>query len=102
MQPKTYKDFYIVFRAVSGERKELEIYSNERRFADAGPPKLIVDLKEVAGVHVINGKRNEFYVEKLDGGMGLFETKSPDESMDWVSCLNAVLFAKGPNGGVCV
>ena len=99
LQPKTYKEFYLVFRAVSGERKELELYSNEKRFLDAGPPKLIVDLLEVVAIHVLNGKRNEFYVEVSDGGMCLFETKSPDESTDWVSCLNAVLFAKGPNGG---
>ena len=95
----------MVFRAVSGERKELELYSNEKRFLDGGPPKLIVDLLEVVAIHVLNGKRNEFYVEVSDGGMCLFETKSPDESTDWVSCLNAVLFAKGPNGGelcVCV
>ena len=99
LQPKTYKEFFIVFRAVSGERKELEIYSNERRFLEAAPPKLLIDLKDATGVHVLNGKRSEFYVELSDGGMCLFETKSPEESMEWVSCLNAVLYAKGPNGG---
>ena len=99
LQPKAYKDFYVVFRAISGERKELEIFNNERRFHEGSPPKLLVDLNDAVAIHVMNGKRSEFYVELNDGGMCLFEAKNPEDSLDWVSCLNAVLFAKGPNGG---
>jgi hypothetical protein len=100
LQPKAYKDFFVVFRAVSGERKELEIFNNERRFHEGSPPKLLVDLNDAVAIHVMNGKRSEFYAELNDGGMCLFEAKNPDDSLDWVSCLNAVLFAKGPNGGI--
>lgn len=43
-----------------------------------------------------------FCVSMTDGGLLFMDCSSVDESEDWVRCLNAVLFARNVNGGMCV
>ena len=78
----------------------LDYYLNEKKFADVAPPKGSVSLRDAASLQLHNpDRKNQFCVEMSDGGMCFFETRADTESHQWMSCLNAVLFGKGTNGG---
>ena len=99
-QPKGFKEFWFVFRALESGDKLLEYYQNERKYHDKGPSKGWIPLREANFVqHHDLEKKHLFCIEFREQSVAFFEAMSTDESEDWMQCLNAVLFGKGPRGG---
>lgn len=99
LQPKNFKEFWFVFRALESDEKILEYYINERKFLE-GLPKGMIHLSDVKSVQKHDpDKKNQFSIEMVDGSICFFEVGSSHEAEEWTTCLNAVLFGRGPNGG---
>lgn len=99
MQPKSSsKPLFLVFRATHNGDKILHIYSNDKKYHEAENPKYRVYLNEATSVYFLTDKRS-FCVSMSDGGLLFLDSHSLEDAMEWVRCLNAVLYAKGTGGG---
>lgn len=99
VQPKSAKSVFVVFRATHTGDKILHIYSNDKKFVEGENPKWRVYLQDASSVYFLQGKRS-FCVSMSDGGLLFLDANSLEEADEWVRCLNAVLYAKGIEGGV--
>lgn len=99
-QPKGFKDFWFAFRSRNSGEKLFEYYPTEKKFQELAVPKGMVHLNTASSVQAHNPERpQQFCIEMKDGNVCFFEAGSTYEAQEWVSCLNAVLFGRGPNGG---
>ena len=88
----------MVFRAIHTGDKILQVYSNDKKFLEAENPKWKVYLNEATSVYFLADQRS-FCVSMSDGGLLFMDASSLEEAEEWLRCLNAVLYAKGINGG---
>ena len=99
-QPKGFKDFWFAFRSRNTGEKIFEYYPTEKKFQELAVPKGMVRLNTASSVQAHNPERpQQFCIEMKDSNVCFFEAGSLYEAQEWVSCLNAVLFGRGPNGG---
>lgn len=78
--------------------KILHAYTNEKKYHEAENPKWKVYLHDATSVYFLTDKKS-FCVSMGDGGLLFLDASTLEEAEDWVRCLNAVLYAKGINGG---
>ena len=57
-----------------------------------------MNLVEASSVYFLTDKKC-FCISLNDGGLLFLDASTLEEADEWVRCLNAVLFAKGINGG---
>lgn len=99
-QPKGFKDFWFVFRSRDGGEKLFEYYATEKKFQERAMPKGVIHLGTASSVKAHSQeKRQQFCIEMTDDAVFFFEAGSVYNAQEWISCLNAVLFGRGPNGG---
>ena len=97
MQPKTFKEFWFVFRALDGGAKILEYHQNERKFLDCPAyPKGVLHIGSGQAVSYHNPeKKQQFSIELADQSIIFLEAATAQLAREWMACLNAVLFGKG-------
>ena len=100
-QPKAFKEFWCVFRALDTGRKILDYYTNEAKFIETPAEyKGSIPLQPAVSVQAHNpDKRQQFCIECSDGVVHLFEASSIHDAEEWVLCMCAVLFGKNTSGG---
>ena len=91
----------MVFRALHTGEKFLHLYLNEKRFHEAEDPKWDVSLEETTSIKLLCDKKC-FCISMSSGGLIFLDSSTVADAEEWVKCLNAVLFAKGLTGGMCV
>ena len=104
LQPKNFKELWFVFRSHESGEKAFYYYSNEQKAKENKTAyKGVLALTAVNCIQRHDPERKQqFLIEMTDGGMCFFEASSPYDAQEWVTCLNAVIFGKGPSGGECV
>ena len=97
LQPKVFKEFWFVFRALIGGDKILEYHQNEKKFQEcAAYPKGVLHLESALAVSYHNPeKKQQFSIELAGGSIIFLEATSQSLAREWMNCLNAVLFGKG-------
>ena len=99
-QGKGFKDFWFVFRSRDGGEKLFEYYATEKKFQERAVPKGVIYLGTASNVKAHSQeRRQQFCIEMTDDTVFFFEAGSVYNAQEWISCLNAVLFGRGPNGG---
>lgn len=96
-QPKVFKEFWFVFRALVGGDKILEYHQNEKKFQEcAAYPKGVLHLGSALAVSYHNPeKKQQFSIELAGGSLIFLEAATQAIAREWMTCLNAVLFGKG-------
>ena len=77
------------------------MYTSEKKFHEMDDPKWEVYLRDATSVYFLSDKKS-FCIAMSDGGLLFMDAISLTEAEEWVRCFNAVLYAKGIDGGVCV
>ena len=91
-----------MFSALESGEKALFHYPSEARYKEskAGYKGKILLADAVTVQCHDPEKKQQLMVAMRDGGVAFFEAASAEEALEWSTCLNAVLFGKGPSGGV--
>lgn len=77
-----------------------EYYATEKKFQERTVPKGVIGLSTASNVKAHSQeRRQQFCIKMTDDTVLFFEAGSVYNAQEWISCLNAVLFGRGPNGG---